>query len=68
MRVKDELYRLIDELDEIDAAAVLAHLKTMLSDEETLSEEAMSMVERGEREVAAGDYVTLDEIRRAVPV
>ena len=66
MSAREELHELIDELDEIDAAAVLDHLRWLLSDGEALSPEALAKVRRGEEEIARGEYVTLDELRRAV--
>ena len=67
MSARDELHKLIDELDDIDAEEVLAHLQRLLSDGDTLSDEALEQIRRGEEEIARGEYVTLDELRRPVP-
>ncbi len=68
MTVKDELHQLIDELDDIDAAEVLAQVRWLLSDGDKLSDEALEQVRRGEEAIARGEYVTLDELRRSVAV
>jgi hypothetical protein len=68
MTAKEELHKLVDELDEIDAAEVLAHVRWLLSDGEALSNEALEQVRHGEEEIARGEYVTLDELKRPVAV
>ena len=67
MSAKEELQRLVDELNDIDAAEVLAHVQRLLSDRETLSDDALDQVRRGEEQIARGDYVTLDRLRHPVP-
>ena len=48
MTVKDELHELLDQLDEED---------------DPLSEEEFARVRGGEAAIAAGDYVTLEQLR-----
>ncbi len=67
MTAKEELHKLIDELDDIDAAEVLAQVHWLLSDGDTLSPEELEMVRQGEEQVARGEYVTLAELRHGVP-
>jgi hypothetical protein len=68
MTVKEELHKLIDALDDIEAAEVLAQMRWLLSDGDTLSDEALEQVGRGEEEIARGEYVTLNELRSSVAV
>jgi hypothetical protein len=68
MTAKEELHKLIDELDDIDAAEVLAQVRRLLSDGDTLSDEALEQVRQGEEAIARGEYVTLEELRRSVAV
>ena len=66
MTEREELHKLIDELDDIDAAEALDYLRWLLSEGDTLSPEELEMVRRGEEEIARGEYVTLAELRRGV--
>jgi hypothetical protein len=68
MTAKEDLHKLIDELDDIDAAEVLAQVRWLLSDGESLSDQALEQVRRGEEVIARGEYVTLDELKRPVAV
>jgi hypothetical protein len=43
MTVKEELHKLIDALDDIEAAEVLAQMRWLLSDGDTLSDEALEL-------------------------
>jgi hypothetical protein len=67
MTAKEELHKLVDALDDIDAAEVLAHVRWLLSDGDTLSPEELEMVCKGEEQVSRGEYVTLAELRHGVP-
>ena len=64
MTVKDELHQLVDLLPDTEAAAALDYVRWLLADEDTLSEEELALVERGLEEIARGEYVTLDELKR----
>ena len=64
MTVKDELHQLVDLLPDTEAAAALDYVRWLLADEDTLTEEEMELVRRGQEEIARGDYVTLDELKR----
>ncbi|HZR97472.1 MAG TPA: hypothetical protein VFE37_02125 [Chloroflexota bacterium] len=66
MGVKEELHALVDTLDDEDAGEALDYLRWLASDSETLSEEDMEEVRRGEEEIARGEYLTLAELRRAL--
>lgn len=62
---KDELIELVRDLDDEGAADVLDYVRWLLSEEDDpLTEEERSDVEQAEAEVARGDYVTLDELKR----
>lgn len=63
--VKDELIELVRDLDDEGAADVLDYIHWLLSEEDhPLTEDERSEVEQAEAEVAAGNYVTLDELER----
>jgi hypothetical protein len=64
MNVKDEIHSLVDQLTEDDAADVLDYLHWLRTDVETLSEEQLARVQRGEEQIARGEYVTLAELRQ----
>ena len=68
MTAKEELHKLIDDLDDVDVAEVLAQVRWLLSDGDMLSPEELEMVREGEEQVARGEYVTLAELRHGVPV
>lgn len=61
-KVKEELHRLIDQLPAWEATDALEHVRYLLSDEDSLTDEEMAEVRLGEEEIARGEYVTLDEI------
>jgi predicted transcriptional regulator len=62
-KVREELHRLIDQLPAWEAVDALDHVRYLLSDEDTLTEEEMEEVRQGEEEIARGEYVTLDDIK-----
>jgi hypothetical protein len=62
---KEELIDLVRDLDEGGVAEVLDYVRWLLSEEdEPPTEDERAEVERAEAEMAAGDYVTLDELER----
>jgi hypothetical protein len=64
---KDGLHRLIDLMDEVDAAEALDYLRWLTSDEEEeLTPEELAEVEQGFEAIARGEYITLDELRRSL--
>ncbi len=66
MTVKEELHALVDRLADTDASEALEYLRWLLSPGETLSEEELSLVQKGEEEIARGEYVTLAELTRSL--
>lgn len=65
MTTKDELLHLVDELDEDAVGELLDYAQWLAADEdEPLSEDAHARVREGEAAIAAGDYVTLEDLRR----
>lgn len=67
MTTKDELHQLVDELDEDAISELLEYAQWLAADEdEPLSEEEMVRVREGEAAIAAGDYVTLENLRRQI--
>ncbi|HZR97468.1 MAG TPA: hypothetical protein VFE37_02105 [Chloroflexota bacterium] len=64
MSVKDEIHTLVEQLTDDAAADVLDYLHWLTTDIETLSEEQLARVQRGEAQIARGEYITLAELRR----
>jgi len=64
MTVKDEMRMLIDVLPDDAATDALDYLRWLASDADTLSEQELVKVRLGEAEIANGDTVSLDELRR----
>jgi hypothetical protein len=65
MTTKDDLLHLVDELNEDAVGELLEYAQWLSADEdEPLSEDALARVRVGEAAIAAGDYVTLEELRR----
>ncbi|HLH24800.1 MAG TPA: hypothetical protein VK066_19945 [Chloroflexota bacterium] len=63
MSVNEEIQSVVDQLTE-DAADVLDYLHWLTTDGETLSEEERARVQRGEQQIARGEYLTLAALRR----
>ena len=65
MTTKDELLHLVDELNEDAVGELLDYAHWLAADEdEPLTDEERARVEAGKAEIARGDYVTLEELRR----
>jgi hypothetical protein len=65
MTTKDDLHHLVDELDEDAVGELLEYAQWLSADEDgPLSEEELARVREGDAAIAAGDYVTLEELRR----
>ena len=64
MTVKEELHHLVDALGDDDAEDAVDYLRWLLSETDTLTEKELEDVRRGRKEIARGEYVTLDELRR----
>lgn len=66
MREREELYRLIGLRSDEEVEDVLRYVQWLRADEEEITDEELAAVEAGEREIARGDYVTLEELRRSL--
>lgn len=66
MTVKEELYQLIDQLAEEDAAAALDHLRWLAAGHDTLTAEKLAGVPAGEEEIRQGRFTTLTDLRRSL--
>ncbi len=64
MTVKDEMRTLIDALPEEAADDALDYLHWLASDIDTLTEDELAEVRLGEAEIARGETVSLNELRR----
>ena len=62
---RDELLQLVRSLEEDSAEDVLDYVRWLLSEEdEPLTPEERTEIERAEAEIARGEYVTLDQAER----
>jgi predicted transcriptional regulator len=67
MSVKDELHTLVDQLDEEAIGELLEYARWLAAQEDApLSEQELARVREGEAAIAAGDYVTLEQLRRQI--
>ena len=64
MTIKEQVHALVEQLPESDAVAALDYLQWLLSDEDELTPDEWEAVRLGEAEIARGDYVTLEELKR----
>jgi hypothetical protein len=65
MTTKDDLHHLVDELDEAAADELLEYAHWLTAGEdEPLTVDELARVREGEAAIAAGDYVTLEELHR----
>jgi len=65
MTTRDDLLHLVDALDEDAVGELLDYAHWLAADDdEPLTEEESARVEAGKAEIARGDYVTLEELRR----
>jgi hypothetical protein len=64
MTTKDRLHRLVDELDDANADELLDYAQWLQHTTDTLTAEELAQVEQGKAELAAGEYVTLEGLRR----
>lgn len=63
--VKQELKRYIDTMSEEDAQIVLSFFKRFIYREgPPLSAEEMEAIAQGEREIAKGEYISLDDFEQ----
>ncbi len=63
--IKDDLHHLVDELDEDAVGELLDYAHWLAADkDDPLTEEESAQVDAGKAEIARGDYVTLEELRR----
>jgi hypothetical protein len=67
MTTKDDLFHLVDQLDDDDVGELLDYARWLIVEEDDpLSEEELARVREGEAALAAGDYVTLEQLRRQI--
>src|SRR5258708_2065306 len=64
MTTKADLHNLVDELDEDAVGELLDYAHWLSQPEDTLTDEEQVRVDVGKAEIARGDYVTLEELRR----
>jgi hypothetical protein len=64
MTTKDDLHHLVDELDDDAVGELLDYAQWLSQPEDTLTDEERARVETGKAEIASGDYVSLEELRR----
>jgi hypothetical protein len=62
--VKDELRILVERLPDEEAVEALDYLRRLVEESETLSDDEMTAVHRGQDEIVRGEYTTLPDLRR----
>jgi hypothetical protein len=63
MTTKEHVHELVDALSESAADEVLDYLRWLISPTDTLTEQEFEAVQKGERQVESGDYMTLEELK-----
>ena len=64
MTTKESLHELVDALPDEQTDEALEYLYWLLAESDTLTEDELKVMGIGEAELARGEYVTLDEIKR----
>ncbi len=64
MATREELRRIVDALSDEDAAELLDYAHWLRQDNETLSTQEAARVQRGEEQLARGETVAWDDLRR----
>ena len=65
MTIRDELIGLVHSIENEDAAAVLDYARWLLLEEDDeLSPDELADVKRGQEQLARGDSITLEGLRR----
>jgi hypothetical protein len=64
MTNKDKLQKLVEDLSESEAAEAIDFVEWLLADEDSLSAEELAEVKAGEGELARGERVSWDEVKR----
>ena len=64
MATRDELHRAVDTVSERDTADVLEYVQWLAERPEALTRGEVARVSHGDEQVARGEYVTLDGLRR----
>ena len=64
MTTREELRRIVDVLSDQDAAELLDYAHWLQQDGETLTDEEISRVRRGEEQLQRGESVAWKELRR----
>ena len=64
MTNKERLLKLVNDLNEENAAEAVDFVEWLLRDEDSLSEEELDEVKRGEAELARGERVPWKQVKR----
>ncbi len=64
MTIKQALHQLVDLLPDTDAVEALDYVQWLLADDDTLSDEEIEAARLGGEEIARGEYITLDQLKR----
>lgn len=64
MTTKEELRQIVDTLSDEAAAELLEYAHWLRQEHETLTDEELARVKRGEEQVQRGETVAWDEVRR----
>ncbi len=64
MTVKEKIHRLVDRLADEQASDLLDYAEWLAAESDSLTPEELDAMAEGERELASGEYVSLDELKR----
>lgn len=65
-KTRETIHRVVDQLTTEELEDLLDYLN-LQADPDTLSEEEERRVQQGEDEIARGEYIDLDQLRRRFP-
>lgn len=63
MSAKEELQRLVDELDHEQACQALEYVRWLLRESETLTPAEIERIRAGEAQIERGEYTSLEDLR-----
>jgi hypothetical protein len=63
---KQQAHELVERLGDEDLDEAVDFMLWLLTESETLTDDELAAVQRGEAEIDAGEYTTLDALRRSL--
>jgi len=66
MTTRDRMHELVEQIPDEQTAEAVDYLEWLLLDEDEASPEELAEAKRGREQIARGEYVTLDEVKRSL--